>query len=96
MEGSHARSRSFCQSPEWLHVVDVLALSRREAEVIACLLDFCDDDGEIGRRLGISKHTVHSYFEGIYRKLGVNSRCQVLARVLLACFALHEERDATR
>lgn len=63
--------------------------------MIECLLDFCDDDGEMATRLRMSKHTVHSHFERLYRKLGVRSRCQVLARVLLACFEAKHGGDTT-
>lgn len=94
LERFRTQSRDFRGSGEWSHVVRALDLSPREAQVIECLLDFCDDDGEMATRLGISKHTVHSYFERLYRKLGVSSRCQVLACVLLACFEAKQKGTA--
>lgn len=49
-----------------------------------------DDEKErcIGAALSISPHTVHSYLERIYLKLGVASRCALVVRVLAAYLAL--------
>ena len=86
-------SLGFRRSRHWRDVADALGLSPREAELIECLLDLCDDD-EIASRLHISRHTVHSFFQRLFRKLRVSNRCQVLARVLLACFESHVRTEA--
>lgn len=57
-----------------------LQLSPREAEIVQWL---CADESEesIGYQLGISKHTVHSHLERLYKKLGATSRAQVVIRL---------------
>jgi DNA-binding CsgD family transcriptional regulator len=40
--------------------------------------------GEIAERLGISRHTVHEHVHTIYRKHGVRSRAELLARRIAA------------
>jgi DNA-binding NarL/FixJ family response regulator len=37
---------------------------------------------QIGCELGISRHTVNTYFQRIYRKLRVSSRPQLILRVM--------------
>lgn len=55
---------------------------------------------EIARRLGVSSHTVHTYRERVFRKLGVHSFCQVISIVFAAYLAARREaqmaRDAER
>ena len=84
------RPPDLLSAEEWLALVSALGLSNREAEMVrSAFYDECVD--HIACSLGISQHTVHSYRERLYRKLGVNSFCQVFA----VCFATHItlERD---
>ena len=64
----------------WEHLNTRLRLSPREAEIVQWL---CADESEesIGYQLGISKHTVHSHLERLYKKLGATSRAQVVIRL---------------
>jgi len=48
-------------------------LSERELSIVSLAADGLSN-GEIGRRLYISDHTVKHYLRQAYRKLGVNSR----------------------
>jgi DNA-binding CsgD family transcriptional regulator len=48
-------------------------LSRREHELVRCVLDGLDTR-EISARLHISAHTVQDHFKSVFAKLGVNSR----------------------
>ena len=62
-----------------------LGLTAREADVMRSLI-WGAEPREIATRLGISEHTVRTYTEKIYRKLGVSSRAAATA---LALEALH-------
>lgn len=53
-------------------------LTRREREVLVQLLDGLSE-GEIATHLGIGHRTVHQHVVAIYRKLGVNSRTELMA-----------------
>jgi LuxR family maltose regulon positive regulatory protein len=60
-------------------VVDGTELTKREMEVLR-LLPTRLSQREIGRRLFVSYNTVHSHIRSIYRKLGVSSRVDAVAR----------------
>ena len=56
-------------------------LSGREQWIAGCLVgNLCDK--EINERLGMARSTVHVHLTSIYRKLGVHSRKQAVARLL--------------
>jgi DNA-binding NarL/FixJ family response regulator len=55
------------------------ATTPRERQILALLADGLTMR-QIGRRLGISARTVESHVEKLYRKLGVTSRVQAVAR----------------
>lgn len=69
---------------KWPAAVMGLKLSPREIEIVQCMLSFKENEIAIAQHLRISPHTVHTHLERLYRKLGVNSRCQVIARIFLA------------
>ena len=86
-----SQSRQRCPYPpdvltsgEWEALLRALRLSAREAELLRCI---CHDDGtdDIAERLRLSRHTIHTYRERLYRKLGVNSASQVVA----VAFSVH-------
>jgi DNA-binding CsgD family transcriptional regulator len=54
-------------------------LSRRERDVLGCLLEG-DGDKQIAARLRLSVHTVNQYTKRIYRHFGVQGRAELLAR----------------
>jgi DNA-binding CsgD family transcriptional regulator len=59
--------------------LEILGLSRREAEVLAWVAEG-KADAVIARILGISPRTVHKHLEHIYAKLGVEGRTAAAAR----------------
>jgi len=75
----------------WSTVARQLKLSGRE-EQIARLILLDERVSVIALELGLSRHTMHSYLGRVYRKLGVNSSCQLAVTVLTACIQL-EQRD---
>lgn len=58
-------------------------LSERELEVLKGIVEGLKDR-DIARILSISKHTVRSHVKSVYRKLGVSSRSQAVARAVRA------------
>jgi DNA-binding CsgD family transcriptional regulator len=66
----------------WRALSRSLGLSQREAQIVPALLDD-EKESAIARRLGISRHTVHTYTERLYRKIGVTSRVGVVRRVFI-------------
>jgi DNA-binding NarL/FixJ family response regulator len=53
----------------------------RQEEVIASISEGLSNK-EIARRFGLSEHTVKAHLNRIYRKLGVTSRSQLMARAM--------------
>lgn len=54
------------------------ALTRREREVVAALVDGLDTNA-ISKRLFISRHTVQDHLKSIFEKVGIHSRRELLA-----------------
>jgi DNA-binding CsgD family transcriptional regulator len=57
------------------------ALSPREHETY-CLLLTGAPEKHIAGRLGVSRHTAHDHVKAVYKKLGVTSRAELMARAL--------------
>ena len=68
----------------WHRTLLELKLSRREAQIVECLLDLEDSEPLIAERLGMSRHTVHTHLIRLYGKLRVKSRCQLVAFIFAA------------
>jgi ATP/maltotriose-dependent transcriptional regulator MalT len=72
-------------------------LTFREADVVRLLAIGCSY-AEIGRRLGISAHTVGSHIKNTYRKLEVHCAAAAVMRAveleLLLLEPRHDQRDA--
>jgi DNA-binding NarL/FixJ family response regulator len=64
-----------------LTALEVLGVSRREAEVLLGIVQG-QDNPAIAQTLNISEGTVRKHVENIYRKLNVQSRAEAIARVL--------------
>lgn len=62
---------------------EALGLSPREFEIALAIMDGFTGH-EIAESLGSSPHTVASHVRRIFRKLGVNNRASIVARVLVA------------
>ena len=56
------------------------SLTEAEARVV-CLLAEGLSYGEIGSRLAVSYHTVHSHMKAIHQKMGVATNLKLLARL---------------
>ena len=78
---SQSSSDTFLSDHAWHAIVRSLGLSTREAEIARLLLADDSREDTIAATLAISPHTVHTHLERLYRKLGVSSRTQVVARM---------------
>lgn len=56
------------------------SLTAAEARVV-CLMAEGLSYGEIGERLGVSYHTVHTHMKAIHQKVGVSTNLKLLARI---------------
>ena len=56
-------------------------LSQRLEQTLRSLLDG-DSEKQVAAKLGLSQHTVHVYVKALYKKYGVSSRGELLARLL--------------
>lgn len=91
MAGTTSKSDSFARAiaiifddPVWRDLCDDFHLSRRQIQIVKCVLVDEHNDKAIADSLHISRHTVHTHFERLYRKLDVSSRSQLVARIFAA------------
>lgn len=81
---------SLFSDEEWDAISDSLRLCPRELQVVQGI--FADQTKrQIASLLRISHHTIHTYLIRIYRKLDVNSRCELLLEV----FAEYRRQQAS-
>ncbi len=67
----------------WRVVADRFDLSGRQLEVLRCLFDGIDRI-TTAKKLRMSAHTVHTHVGRLYRKVRVNSRCELMVWLFLA------------
>jgi DNA-binding CsgD family transcriptional regulator len=84
---STERRSGFLSDEKWEAISDRLRLSRREFEIVRCILDG-SSEAAIARTLSISTHTVHTHLERLYRKLDVSNRSDLVVRVFAAYVTL--------
>jgi len=91
--GSTSRVFAASRSPfdllrddEWVRLVDHLRMSPREAEIARCALQN-QKVADVAAQLGLSPHTIHTYRERLFRKLGVRSASELVVVI----FAAHVE-----
>lgn len=83
---------SLFPSEVWAHLCFALKLSPREIQIVRGVFEDQKEE-TIARNLGISPHTVNTYFQRLYAKLHVSSRPQLIIRILaeyLKPFATNE------
>ena len=67
---------------EWAEVLKALGLPRQKCRVLAMLLEALEDK-QIATRLGIGVPTVRSHMTGIFKRLGVADRAELVLHVFL-------------
>ncbi len=73
-------------------------IGTRVADRCCMLLHLHDCESTIAESLRVSPHTIHTHVARLYRKVDVRSRCQLLAKLLVA-FIEHNasaEKTASR
>ncbi len=71
----------------WAALSRSLHLSNREQQLLRGVFDDWTDPS-IAAALGISRHTVHTHFERLHQKLGVDTRAKLILRVVDEFLAL--------
>ena len=90
------RGRSIFSDAQWCVLAESLQLSGRELGILQSIFDD-RTEAEAARELGISRHTVHTHLERLYRKLGVASRCGAVVEVFTEYLRLESpEADGRR
>jgi DNA-binding NarL/FixJ family response regulator len=70
------------QTPAWdMDNQSAAKLSKREKDVVRCVAEGLTNR-EIGRRLGLTEHTVKNYLFRIFDKLGVSTRVELVVSAL--------------
>ena len=87
--------REIFTTPTWDSLAESLSLSGRELEIIQAVFDD-ENERQIAARLGISRHTVHTHLERLYRKLSISSRVQLVIRVFNEYWMLADEVSPTQ
>jgi DNA-binding NarL/FixJ family response regulator len=65
---------------EWLQLVNDLSLSRRQAEIIKCLLWGCSDK-QIALELQISVATVRTHLSRLFSRFNIQDRSELILYV---------------
>jgi DNA-binding CsgD family transcriptional regulator len=81
-------ANSFINQTDWARISASLKLSSRESEISFLLLADVSEH-TVADRLSISKHTVHSHIERLYRKLAIRSRSQLVVKLFEAYVCLN-------
>ncbi len=72
----------------WTRTLGVLNLSLRERQIVDCFMAGIDDENGIASCLAMSRHTVHTHVDRLYKKLGVSSRAQVIVHLFVTYCAI--------
>jgi DNA-binding CsgD family transcriptional regulator len=75
----------------WPYLSNTLRLSPREMQIVQGVFEDQKEES-IAYELGISPHTVNTYFQRLYTKLHVSSRPQLILRVIAEYLALAGSR----
>ena len=74
-----AAKQSWNESPVRLLAADVAHLPPRLQQTLSSLLAG-DSEKQAAAKMGLSRHTVHVYVKSLYRRYGVSSRGELLAK----------------
>ncbi len=77
---SGSRGSAVFSEQTWEEIAGHLGLSHREIQIVQAVFDDRTEFA-IAAGLGISPHTVHTYFERLHKKLGVADRVQLVLRI---------------
>ncbi len=75
------RGASLLNEHAWLEIARTLGLTQRELQIVQGVFDNLPKAG-IAERLGISVHTVHTHLNRLFKKLTVNTRTDLVLRIV--------------
>lgn len=87
-------ANSFINATDWSRISSTLRLSSRESQIAFLVLADVTEN-TIADQLSISKHTVHSHIERLYRKLAIRSRSQLVVKLFEAYVCLNPPLTVT-
>jgi ATP/maltotriose-dependent transcriptional regulator MalT len=65
----------------WEELARSLKLSGQELRIVCGVFDDCTE-AEMADKLKVSRHTIHTHCERLYRKLGVGDRVKLVLRIV--------------
>jgi len=68
---------------EWDRLTETLGLSPQQARIVELILRGAGDK-QIAAALGLSKHTVRTYLNRIFSRLGVSDRLELVIHVFIS------------
>lgn len=77
MEQNHS---GLIDSKQAVRIQSLFKLTKSETALLSHI-DFCSTNAQIGERVCKSEHTVKRHLRQIYKKLGVNSRVQLICKL---------------
>ena len=81
------------EQDEWDHLGKRLALSKRELEIVQRVFE-SKSEADISKELNISPHTVHTHLGRLYSKLHVNSRVELVVKIVERYHGMCREPDS--
>ena len=91
--GLLSTTRQFINEEAWELLAGDLHLSGREQQIVRHIFDD-KKEGDIAAELGISPHTIHTHLDRLYHKLGVNSRVELVVRIMNRFIELTSQPDS--
>jgi DNA-binding CsgD family transcriptional regulator len=88
------RPPDLLSATDWSCVIRTLGLSPREEDVPRIAM-YDDSIVMIARRLQLSEHTVSTYRERLFKKLGAHNLCQVVSIFFAAYLVRKTDLDAS-
>lgn len=85
---------SFLSYEDWQSIAVLIRLSPRELE-IAQLIFANFPQAQIAEHLRISRHTVHTHVDRIYRKLHISSQSELIVCIFKAFVSLTTVKEAS-
>lgn len=80
MDADRIKGNGVFSLSEWEELVRQIGLSPRQSQVVDLLFKGLGDK-QIAAQLGISVHTLRTYFDRMFAKMDVGDRCELIVRV---------------
>lgn len=90
-----ANHSGLIDSKQAVRIQSLFKLTKSETALLSHI-DFCSTNAQIGERVCKSEHTVKRHLRQIYKKLGVNSRVQLICKLADQTPEANHECDEAR